>query len=164
MELGPDSLRMLVRRATAEDRVLVSLMARLRCESPAERWLIPGQSAATGDGWVVELPGLAIRMAAGTPDVFRRGQPSKLAAQVQLMCGCPITAGGMWDAAHYEVTAELRQRGAATERLSFGFVEAPGRFTADWTPTAGGRAELLIIARNRITGNTGVLTRRVTIR
>jgi hopene-associated glycosyltransferase HpnB len=38
---APDSLRMLVRRATAERRVLVSLMARLRCESPAERWLIP---------------------------------------------------------------------------------------------------------------------------
>ena len=38
---APDSLRMLVRRATAEDRVLVSLMARLRCESLAERWLIP---------------------------------------------------------------------------------------------------------------------------
>jgi hypothetical protein len=38
---APDSLRMLVRRATAEGRVLVSLMARLRCESPAERWLIP---------------------------------------------------------------------------------------------------------------------------
>ena len=38
---APDSLRMLVRRATAERRVLVSLMARLRCESAAERWLIP---------------------------------------------------------------------------------------------------------------------------
>ncbi|TCZ59679.1 glycosyltransferase [Roseicella aquatilis] len=38
---APDSLRMLVRRAVAERRVLVSLMARLRCESPAERWLIP---------------------------------------------------------------------------------------------------------------------------
>ncbi|NOG70128.1 glycosyltransferase [Roseicella sp. DB1501] len=38
---APDSLRMLVRRAAAERRVLVSLMARLRCESPAERWLIP---------------------------------------------------------------------------------------------------------------------------
>ena len=37
----PDSLRMLVRRAAAEGRVLVSLMARLRCASPAERWLIP---------------------------------------------------------------------------------------------------------------------------
>jgi hypothetical protein len=57
---APDSLAMLVRRACAvrspggaaggresagqtpaEKRVLVSLMARLRCESPAERWLIP---------------------------------------------------------------------------------------------------------------------------
>jgi len=38
---APDSLRRLVRRATAERRVMVSLMARLRCESPAERWLVP---------------------------------------------------------------------------------------------------------------------------
>jgi GT2 family glycosyltransferase len=38
---APDSVRRLVRRAEAEGRVLVSLMARLRCESAAERWLIP---------------------------------------------------------------------------------------------------------------------------
>jgi len=38
---APDSLRCLVARAVAERRVLVSLMARLNCESPAERWLIP---------------------------------------------------------------------------------------------------------------------------
>ena len=38
---APDSLRRLVARATAEGRVLVSLMARLRCASAAERWLIP---------------------------------------------------------------------------------------------------------------------------
>ncbi len=38
---APDSARCLVQRALAERRVLVSLLARLRCESPAERWLIP---------------------------------------------------------------------------------------------------------------------------
>jgi hopene-associated glycosyltransferase HpnB len=37
----PDSLRLLVRRALAHQLDLVSLMARLRCDSPAERWLIP---------------------------------------------------------------------------------------------------------------------------
>ena len=37
----PDSLRRLVARSLAEGRVLVSLMARLRCASAAERWLIP---------------------------------------------------------------------------------------------------------------------------
>jgi len=38
---APDTLVSLVARAVAEDRVLVSLMARLRCESLAERMLIP---------------------------------------------------------------------------------------------------------------------------
>ncbi len=38
---APDSLRRLIQRATAEDRQMVSLMAMLRCESPAERWLVP---------------------------------------------------------------------------------------------------------------------------
>ncbi len=38
---APDTLASLVARAVAEDRVLVSLMARLRCESLAERMLIP---------------------------------------------------------------------------------------------------------------------------
>jgi hopene-associated glycosyltransferase HpnB len=38
---APDSLRRLVQRQRAEGRVMVSLMARLRCESAAERWLVP---------------------------------------------------------------------------------------------------------------------------
>lgn len=38
---APDSLRCLVARAEAGGLVLVSLMAKLRCESAAERWFIP---------------------------------------------------------------------------------------------------------------------------
>lgn len=38
---APDTLRSLVARATGERRVLVSLMARLRCDSAAERFLVP---------------------------------------------------------------------------------------------------------------------------
>ncbi|OYY91735.1 MAG: glycosyl transferase family 2 [Sphingomonas sp. 28-66-16] len=38
---APDTLRTLVARAMGDDRVLVSLMAKLRCESLAERALIP---------------------------------------------------------------------------------------------------------------------------
>ncbi len=38
---APDSVRMLAKRLRAEGRVMVSLMARLRCASAAERWLIP---------------------------------------------------------------------------------------------------------------------------
>lgn len=38
---APDNLRRLVARAEAGGLALTSLMARLRCESPAERWFIP---------------------------------------------------------------------------------------------------------------------------
>lgn len=38
---APDSLRRLVQRAEARRLDLVSLMAKLRCESPAERWTVP---------------------------------------------------------------------------------------------------------------------------
>jgi hopene-associated glycosyltransferase HpnB len=41
IEHDPDSLRRLVQRAEAGRLDLVSLMAKLRCESAAERWLIP---------------------------------------------------------------------------------------------------------------------------
>jgi len=37
----PDTLRSLVARATGEKRVLVSLMARLRCDTAAEKFLVP---------------------------------------------------------------------------------------------------------------------------
>jgi hopene-associated glycosyltransferase HpnB len=38
---GPENLRLLVARAAEKDRVLVSLMARLSCRTPAEHFLIP---------------------------------------------------------------------------------------------------------------------------
>ena len=41
IRLQPDVLRRLVALAEARGAVLVSLMARLRCESAAERWLVP---------------------------------------------------------------------------------------------------------------------------
>ena len=130
----------------------------------SERWLVPGQSAIVGDGWVIELPGLAIKFASEPSTVFQRGTTSELTAEVQLMCGCPITPGGLWDAADYEVSAELRRAGSVRERVELPFVAAPGRFKVSWMPQISGKFELVIVARNRATGNTGVLKRKVTVR
>lgn len=132
----------------------------------SERWLIPGQSMAGADGWVIELPGLAITLV-DTPakpqqgtarqGTARQGTPQQLTAHVQLMCGCPITAGGMWDAAEYSVTTEILQPGAAAVRMPMTFAEAPGRYATRWTPAQRGKAEITITAINRRTGNAGVL-------
>lgn len=129
----------------------------------SERWLVPGQAAIGTDGWVIELPGLAIRMLTALPATARRETALPLAAHVQLMCGCPITPGGMWDAADYVVTAEIRQTGAAALRVPMTFSAAPGEYRALWTPDAPGPAELFITAYNRRTGNAGVLREHVQV-
>jgi hypothetical protein len=130
----------------------------------SERWLVPGQNASDGDGWVVELPGLAIKLLDTMPRAFNRGEAQNLTAEVQLMCGCPITPGGLWDSANYEVSAELRQGGKLREAFTLPFASAPGRFAVSWTPKTLGKADLIIVARNRITGNTGVLTEEIRVK
>jgi hypothetical protein len=120
----------------------------------SERWLVPGISAAAGDGWVVELPGLAIEVDGAT--ALTAGRAATVIAKVALMCGCPITPDGLWDAAEYEVTAELRQKGRRPERTLLTFLAAPGQFSSVLTPSFSGKGELWVVARNRRTGNTGV--------
>lgn len=120
----------------------------------SERWLIPGVSAAAGTAWVIELPGLAIEM--DGISALTKGRGVILTAKVALMCGCPITAGGLWDAAEYEVVAELRRKGQPAEQMPFSFSAAPGQFTGTVTPSFSGKGELWITARNKRTGNTGV--------
>lgn len=129
-----------------------------------ERWVVPGKTASVGDGWVIELPGLAVRVIEPTPLLFRRGQPQVLTAEVQLMCGCPISAGGLWDSGNYDVSVEVRQDGKLHEVVELPFATAPGRFAAAWTPKMSGKSDLTVIARNRVTGNTGVLTEKIQVK
>ncbi|MBD3744938.1 hypothetical protein [Sphingopyxis alaskensis] len=117
----------------------------------SERWLVPG--IAAGNGWVVELPGLAIEVDGGS--AMAAGRAATLTARVALMCGCPITPGGLWDAADYEVTAELRHKGETAERAPLIFSASPGQFSGAITPGFSGAGELWIVARNRHTGNAG---------
>jgi hypothetical protein len=59
------------------------------------RWLIPGQPVV-GDGWVVELPGLALTA---------RRDGGQVVADVSMLCGCPIAPGTLWDEKRFEVKA-----------------------------------------------------------
>lgn len=120
----------------------------------SERWLVPGITAAAGNGWVVELPGLAIEVDGASTLIA--GRAATLTAKVALMCGCPITPGGLWDAADYEVTAELRRKGKLSERVPLTFSAVPGQFSSAITPRFSGKGELWVVARNKRTGNAGV--------
>ncbi len=59
------------------------------------RWLIPGQPVV-GDGWVVDLPGLALTA---------RRDGGQVVADVSMLCGCPIAPGTLWDEKRFELKA-----------------------------------------------------------
>jgi hypothetical protein len=61
----------------------------------SSHWLIPGQPVV-GDGWVVELPGLALTA---------RREGGQVVADVSMLCGCPIAPGTLWDEKRFELKA-----------------------------------------------------------
>lgn len=119
----------------------------------SQRWMVPGQSVTIGDGWVVELPGLAI---SPTAKFTETGGVVTINAKVELLCGCPITPGGIWDANDYRVTASIWQRGRLITESSLGFIEAPGGFAGQIVVPVEGKYRLFISAHNIKTGNSGL--------
>lgn len=114
-----------------------------------QRWLVPGKPVTLGDGWVVELPGLVI-----TPQVKAEGGKAVIAAKVELMCGCPITPGGLWDAADYRVEATLWRDGKALSRADLAFTTAPGGYGGALPLSGKGAYRLGLFAQNVRTGNS----------
>jgi hypothetical protein len=76
-------------------------------------WLIPGQPIA-GDGWVIELPGLALTA---------KREGGTVIADVSMLCGCPIAPGSLWDASRFRVDAWVGER-----RVPLAFAGQTGRF------------------------------------
>lgn len=116
-----------------------------------QRWIMPGQPVTQGDGWVIELPGLVI-----TPTAVVTDGSARIEARVQLMCGCPITPGGLWDAADYKVQASLWQAGKQVAMSDLAFATAPGGYRGSIALPGKGRFRLIVAAQNIRTGNSGV--------
>ena len=117
----------------------------------SQRWMLPGEAVTDGDGWSIELPGLAI-----TPSVTREGTQLRINAKVEPMCGCPITPGGLWDSAHYTVTASLWQGNRQLGKAPLAFTTSPGGFQGNVTAVDAGDIMLIVFARNTVTGASGM--------
>lgn len=116
-----------------------------------QRWIMPGEAETIGEGWTIELPGLVI-----SPTMKVGGGKATIEAKVELMCGCPITPGGLWDSADYSVRATLWHRGKAVAASDLAFVQAPGGYRGEIALPGRGSYRLTLFARNRRTGNSGL--------
>lgn len=113
-------------------------------------WVVPGKHI-TGDGIVLQLPGLIVN---AKNDGVQDGT-LPLIADVTLMCGCPITDGGLWDSADYEVRARITTPDGGIVMRDLTFSGEPNRFQGSFTPKAPGLHKVTIWAHNAKTGNTG---------
>ncbi|MCA9423196.1 MAG: hypothetical protein KC592_19410, partial [Nitrospira sp.] len=116
---------------------LVSIEARApasqrqsRIKASTQLWLLPGKDIE-GDGVILEIPSFAVNIL--SPQPAERVQLSSLQSvpitlNVLMMCGCPITPDGLWDANQYEVAGIVKHNGIPVDTVSFIYGGKPNTF------------------------------------
>lgn len=121
-------------------------------------WVVPGKPVTGGDGWLLELPGFVVDVLDPPAHQMLQGgrREVPLRANVTLMCGCPITPGGLWDADRYEVAAIVKHNGQRVRELSLAYAGQPSQFEATLDLPEPGTYELVVYAYDPASGNTGL--------
>ncbi|WP_029037962.1 hypothetical protein [Salinimicrobium xinjiangense] len=126
-----------------------------RVMSSTQLWLLPGKHI-TGDGLILEAPGFVVDiLSPQTHERINSASQIEIEANVVMICGCPITPGGIWDANQYEIKAVLSREGSKISEIKLEAKEKPSTFSAE-TNLERGNYELLIYAYDPVSGNTGV--------
>lgn len=122
------------------------------------QWIVPGRDVTGGDGWVLELPGFVVDVLA--PPAHRKLGPDteriEVRANVSLMCGCPITPGGLWDADGYEVAALVVRDDGSQRRIDLGYAGEPSQFAGTLPMPGPGVYDITVYAHDPANGNTGL--------
>lgn len=126
-----------------------------RVTSSTQLWVIPGKNI-TGDGVVLEVPGFVVDIL--SPQTHERITSDKtvdITANVVMMCGCPLTSGGVWNADEYEVKAIVSKEGEKVQTVDLEIQEKPSTFSGN-TNLSPGNYEVTVYAFDPKTGNSGV--------
>ena len=124
----------------------------------ATQWVVPGRHLTSGDGWVLELPGLLVSptLAASTVPLSKAANGILIEAEVMLMCGCPIKPGFYWDTKDYEVVAIVRRGGEDVGHFALRYAGAASEFETHFAAHLPGVYDISVYAYDSASGNTGV--------
>jgi hypothetical protein len=146
----PRLIEVVARGPLAQPQAIVSVSS--------QRWGLPGRGVSTGDGWLMELPGLVVDAVepAAHEQLAKEATSRRIAVNVAMMCGCPITPGGLWDANGFDVRATLRAPDGAVSEVKLGYGGRTGLFTADLPLAAPGAYVVTVTAYDPKSGAAGV--------
>lgn len=129
-------------------------------EASVTQWLIPGRHVTGGDGLVLELPGFAVDVldppANHTVTLADGLATVTVRASVMMMCGCPVSPGGLWNADGYEIRAMVRRDGSAAEEVPLHFAGESSLVMGELTVRQPGVYEVTVYAFDPANGNTGL--------
>ena len=130
----------------------------------ATQWVIPGKDVTGGDGLMLVLPGLLVQVVEPITHLNLASLPAQVnfAANVTMMCGCPIGPPGVmdWDNKNFEVGAQIRKDGKLIDEIKFEYAGQTSQFKGSYTVKRKGFYEADVYAYQAENGNTG--TGRVT--
>ncbi len=118
--------------------------------------VMPGEHIG-GDGVILELHGFIVEIQSPEP-LTPVGRSFQVKARVRMMCGCPLTPGGMWDSNRVVIVARLKADGAVVSESPLGYAGVASMFsgTVPVPPEARGRdLELEVLASDPLTENFG---------
>jgi len=123
--------------------------------SSTQLWVIP-EKDITGDGVVLEIPGFIVDiLSPQTHERIASSESIQLKANIVMMCGCPVTQEGIWDANQYEVSAIISNENGESKEVKLTQMDKASTFKAE-VSLEKGLYEILIYAYDPVTGNTGV--------
>jgi len=126
--------------------------------STTQIWAIPGKHLL-GDGIILTIPGFFVKTE--LPQVrqsYKLGEQQNipLKAKIVMMCGCPITPKGLWDATKYEVKAIIRKDNQELKTVNMNYAGQTSTFSGVMNLSEPGSYEVFIYAYDPKSGNTGV--------
>lgn len=125
----------------------------------ATTWLIPGRDMVD-PGIVLHMPGLLVQLVS----VDRQSNQLNVEADVSMLCGCPITEGGLWDAAEFQVMGELYREGKRIAQAPLAFTGKTNRFSGQLEASEPGEFELVVHAFQDNRDNAGVDRQFIVVR
>jgi len=120
------------------------------------QWVIPGRDVTRGDALTLELPGFVVDVLAPGAASGVAGDSVTIEANVTMMCGCPITPGGLWDSDGFEITAIVKRNGRVVGEMPLEYAGRPSTFSGAYQVPGKGTYEVVVFAFDPDNGNAGV--------
>lgn len=128
----------------------------------ATQWVVPGRHMVAGDGWVLEMPGLVVNLH-DLPEAIAAGETLDVRATVEMMCGCPLTPGGLWDADEFKIRAYAVLHQETRADAGMDYAGEASEFSGGLVLDQPGTWKVVVWAWQESTGNTGVGERMVEV-